>query len=123
MPAPLPERYSEILEAYVLHVQDAAPWNELTQTNHLSVIRSYLRWLAEQTLTADPFDDPDGRDTAVGFYKRTMFSWGAKPVSINAVLLALNRFYTWWGLGAHTVPSMIVVWRDTPPDDENPTVE
>lgn len=129
MPFRLPRnfgsRFEEIFQAYVLAVEDddiparpaAGPGpdpvvpeqdraGELARKIHLSHVLEFLAWARQdpdQDSLADILADAESRDRAVGFYKRVLFARALEPGQINLVLMSLARFYTWWGLGEHTV--------------------
>jgi len=66
-----------------------------------SRVAGYLAWLSSQPLAgADPLADAYARNRAVGAYRDWLkSSQDAKPSTINAVLTALDHFYTHLQLG------------------------
>jgi integrase/recombinase XerC len=93
-------RASELTAAYHAEL-DRLPLAANTRRAYRTRVANFLAWLVTADLDGgDPLQDPHARDYAVRDYTRHLRVVGKKePTTINAVLVALDHFYRWRGLG------------------------
>lgn len=100
-----PDRVSAALHRYQTALQDS-PLAEQSRRAYRSRVAGYLNWLSSADIGGsdlgggDPLTDRQARDRAVTEYQSWMSrEHQARPTTLNAILAALDHFYTHQGVG------------------------